>query len=575
MVTSKKLWSLLQNLKKTLLILTDLEKANLFNSSFQNFFTVDNNIPFSAPTPLNHMPPFQIQSDDVYRACKKMNKKLSRTPEGIPSFFISHTINSLLFPLTTIFNLFLRLGFVPSQWKCAEIVPVFKKGDRRKVGNYRPVSLTSSISRLFEAVLLEKLMSYALENHLLSKFQFGFLPTRTSCGNLLSSIHSWLTSLLSSKCTNVFYTDIKKAFDSVNHRILIQILISSGFNTDVVSWISNFLCDRIQKVCINNATSSALPVYSGVPQGSVLGPFLFLIYYDKITNILNHSSDLMPTQISDQISDLSIRLFADDCKIFSSQPQVLQKAMDNSHEWLSTHQLDLARDKCAILKIKKSAIQENTTFSLDHVPIQEVTKFKDLGILVTGDLNWSTHIDYICHRASITSFQITKSLNSKIIWTWLKLYQTYIRPKLESNTQIWSPFLIKDVNKIESIQRKFTRFAFNKCSISNTGYEDRLRKINMLSLKQRRVYFDLALMFKMINNISDLQFNDYFYLITTKYSLRSHTLQINTKNKFNSSRWHNSYFGRIPSLWNVLPSHIVLSPSLNTFKIALKAYLLN
>ena len=179
------------------------------------------------------MPLFQIDPVDILRACEKMKGKLTRTPECIPSFFILRTISSLIYPLTTIFNLSLRYSFIPSQWKCAVIVPVFKKGDRRKVGNYRPISLTSSISRLFEAVLLEKLMSYTLESSLLSRFQFGFLPNRTSCSNLLSSMHSWLTAYSTSKCTNVFYTDIKKAFDSVNHRILIQILISCGFDAEV------------------------------------------------------------------------------------------------------------------------------------------------------------------------------------------------------------------------------------------------------------------------------------------------------------------------------------------------------
>ena len=108
--------------------------------------------------------------------------------------------------------------------------------------------------------------------------------------------------------------------------------------------------------------------------------------------------------------------------------------MNNSHEWLSKHQLNLAREKCAILKIKKAAVQDNTTFYLDNASIQEVTTFRDLGILVSKDLKWSNHIDHISHRAYITSFQITKSLNSKNIWTWLILYQTYIRPKLENNT---------------------------------------------------------------------------------------------------------------------------------------------
>ena len=544
------------------LVFTDVEKANVFNATFQKFFTVDNNSPFSAPPAKHQMPSFQILPDDILKACSKLKKKLTRTPEGIPTLFLSNTINSLLYPLTILFNLFLSLGFVPWQWKTGLVIPVFKKGDRRKVGNYRPISLTSSISRLFEEVLLLKLIPFTLEKNLLSRSQFGFLPNRTSCGNLLSSVHSWMAAYSSANCTSVLYTDIKKAFDSVNHRFLVHILHSLGFHSEVINWIAAFLSDRQQQVCINNSTSTPLKVLSGVPQGSVLGPFIFLVYFDRITNIAT------------SLPSVNIRLFADDSKIFSTNPQDLQHAINTSEEWLFQHQLALAPAKCAILKIKKNSVQENSTFFIKNHSIAEVSKFKDLGVLVSNDLTWSDHIDSIFHKASSTSFQIIKSFNSRNIWTWLKIYNTYIRPKVEFNTPIWSPHLQQDIDKIENIQRRFTKFAFNKCNIPYTSYEDRLRQIGYLSLRQRRKYFDLILMYKMINNISDLNFNDYFTLKSSSYCLRSHPLQIKPIKDFKCPQWTNSFFGRIPSLWNVLPSLLVNSSSLNSFKINLKDHIL-
>ena len=154
------------------------------------------------------------------------------------------------------------------------------------------------------------------------------------------------------------------------------------------------------------------------------------------------------------------------------------------------------------------------------------------------------------------------------------MYNTYIRPKLESNTPVWSPFLLKDINKIESVQKRFTKIVFQKCGIPFTSYEDRLRKINFLSLKQRRNFFDLVLMYKLINNISDLKFEDYFVTINSNYGFRSHSLQIKSKSNFNSSQWFNSFFGRIPSRWNSLPSKIVTSPTLVIFKSCLRSHLL-
>ena len=162
-------------------------------------------------------------------------------------------------------------------------------------------------------------------------------------------------------------------------------------------------------------------------------------------------------------------------------------------------------------------------------------------MIVTCDIKWSAHIEHICHKASITLYQIFKCIKTKNIWTWVKLFNTYIRPKLEFNTPIWSPFLVKDINLIESIQRRFTKIAFNKCSIPFTSYEDRLQKINILSLQKRREYFDLVLMYRVINNLSDLRFEDYFIIKSSDYFPRSHCLQIQAKYKFSSSQRLNSF----------------------------------
>ena len=165
-------------------------------------------------------------------------------------------------------------------------------------------------------------------------------------------------------------------------------------------------------------------------------------------------------------------------------------------------------------------------------------------------------------------------MKSKNIWTWMKLFNSYIRPKLEFNTPVWSPYLIGDIDKVEHIQRKFTKIAFRRCNFPTTTYEDRLEKLGQLSLKRRRIFFDLILLYKILNNLSELNFDDYFILVSSGYNLRSHSYQIDCKDKHDSLQWHNSFFARIPSLWNKLPSHIVDSPSLSIFKCQLKVHLL-
>ena len=307
--------------------------------------------------------------------------------------------------------------------------------------------------------------------------------------------------------------------------------------------------------------SSPLPVLSGVPQGSVIGPFLFLVFINGITFVC------------EKIPNVKIRLFADDSKFFSTNVQDLQLAITASDDWLSNRQLQLAPQKCSILKIKKPSIVETSEFFINKQRVEEVLKIKDLGLLITYNLDWSPHIHSIYHKASIICYQLFKTIKSKNIWTWLKLYNTYVRPKLEYCTPVWSPFLQKDKDKLESIQHRFTKFAFQKCSIPFISYEDRLTKIGYISLEKRRKFFDLVLTYKIVYGISDLNFGDYFTMKNFHYSLRSHTLQIETKLKLKTPCWLNSFFGRAPQMWNTLPPELVHSLNLSHFKNKLKKYL--
>ena len=505
------------------------------------------------------MPNFEISVSEIMLACKEMKNKISRTPEGIPSFFVRKMISSLLLPLHSIFNLSLKFNSIPQQWKCAYVVPIFKKGDRRCPTNYRPISLTSSFCRLFEAVISKKIMQHFLTYNLFSPFQFGFVPNRSSCGQLLTCLHKWYSSFFNNEPMSVLYTDISKAFDSVNHRMLIKVLHSYGLSFEVVSWLENFLRRRFQQVCIGSSMSSPLEVYSGVPQGSVIGPLLFVIFINNITRCAESSS-----------SNVDISMFADDTKLFSSCPHDLQYSIDLASEWLRNHKLNLASHKCNILKINKRSIQNDHQFAIENNAVQSKTCIKDLGIYISHDLKWASHIDYIFNNASRFSYQILRTFKSKNIWTYKKLLLTYIRPKLEYNTPVWSPYLKKDIEKLERVQRLYTKQIFFRCGIYFTSYEDRLYKLSIKPLEHRRVQFDLILLYKIIHGTSNLNFNDFFTFRTNPYSLRGNSHKIDTLQKYNSSHWSNTFFARVTKSWNLLPDDVASSLTLNIFKAKLK-----
>ena len=166
-------------------------------------------------------------------------------------------------------------------------------------------------------------------------------------------------------------------------------------------------------------------------------------------------------------------------------------------------------------------------------------------------------------------------MKSKNIWTWMDLFTTFIRPKLEYCSPVWCPYLIGDVDKIENIQRRYTKFVFKKCSIPFSSYMDRLQKIDFITLEQRRKFLDLILIYKIIHGLSDLKFDNYFSFTTTPYSLRSHSFKIKTILSLDSSQSFNSFFGRVPPIWNKLPEQVVCSASLGIFKKSLKAHFKN
>ena len=238
---------------------------------------------------------------------------------------------------------------------------------------------------------------HLLSNSLLSPHQFGFLPNKSSCSQLLTCLDKWFTALHNNKSMTVLYTDISKAFDSVSHKLIVQVLKVYGINCETILWVENYLKNRYQQVCIGHSVSDPLLVFSGVPQGSVIGPLLFLIIIDGIASALNLDTDV------------NISMFADDTKVFGTCSAQMQQSINDIAAWIQNHNLKLATNKCCILNIKKPHITQNTPFYINNTLLKSVPDVKDLGIYITSNLKWSKHISHICHQANLVSYRILKS----------------------------------------------------------------------------------------------------------------------------------------------------------------------
>jgi hypothetical protein len=312
----------------------------------------------------------------ILRAIKNMKPSLSVGPDGLCAYFLKQISFSILQPLKTIFEVSFRTGIIPTMWRNAYVVPVFKKGDASSVKNYRPISLCCITCKLMESVINDTLSKYLVQNKLLSPLQYGFQRGKSCELQLLECKNKWTKSIDDKHTVDVIYIDFSKAFDKVIHQYLLEKLALYGIHGDLLKWIQSFLYNRQQQVKVNDVLSTTKRVTSGVPQGSILGPIFFLIYVNDIT---------------EQIKS-SIYLFADDVKLFSlsENSTYLQNDLNTLRAWSIKWQLEISREKCSVLYIGQNNPKHEYKFS--DLNIMEQTSVRDLGVEVDNKLDFKAHI---------------------------------------------------------------------------------------------------------------------------------------------------------------------------------------
>jgi len=296
--------------------------------------------------------------------------------------FLRETSDTICVPLTIILNKSLTSGILPNTWKCANITPIHKKGAKNLPANYRPISLTTVIGKILESIVRDKLVDHCMLYNLFSDAQHGFVPGRSCMTQLLTVMEDWTLALDNSHSIDSVYLDFQKAFDTVPHQRLLHKLSAYGVGRSLRDWLQNFLTERSQCVVLNGMTSTSIAVKSGIPQGSVLGPILFVLYINDLPRTCIRSI---------------VKIFADDTKIYRSVDDeagrnILQQDLDTLNNWSETWQLKFNKSKCKVIHFGNNNEQFNYTMG-DH-PLISDNYEKDLGIIIDNDLKFHEHTVY-------------------------------------------------------------------------------------------------------------------------------------------------------------------------------------
>ena len=541
---------------------SNLETAECLNAYFSSVFTEDSDYcPPCPPRGQECLSSFNIEEENIVQILKELKVDKAAGPDGILPRVLFETSNQIAKPLKILFDKSLENGEVPSDWKRAIVVPIFKKGGKDLSQNYRPVSLTCIICKIMERLIRDKMMEFLTSTMLLSDKQFGFVPGRSCTLQLLVCVEQWSKQFDQGTGVDTIYTDFSKAFDRVSHTKLLSKILSFGIKGNIANWIKDFLSERYQRVRVEGSLSDWTIVKSGVPQGSVLGPTLFVLYINDLPDALHEDV---------------VKLFADDAKLSKSISSVedaisLQKTVDKLVQWSDKWSLSLNSNKCKVLHLAKSENAYKHKYSMPGadgpVILQETEYEKDLGVYVDSKLTFETHVNKSVQSANKITGIIKRNFKYMGEDIFLNLYKTLVRPYLEYSSVVWDPATIRDQKLLEGVQRRATKLI---PTIKDLSYEQRLVNLGLPSLQYRRARADMIQVYKIVHGMDRIDPTIFFELVKD-FKTRGHKYKL-CKPRCRTSFRRHTFSNRVVDTWNSLPAEIVEAPDINSFKSQLNTF---
>ena len=467
--------------------------------------------------------------------------------------------------LTDLFNLSVKSGVFPVDWKLAKVSPIYKTGERIDPNNYRPISVLSTIARIFEKVIYEQLYDYLSRKNILDPRQSGFRSLHSTVTALLDLTNQWCFNIDRGLINGVLFLDLKKAFDTVDHNFLLIKLEYVGVRGQTLEWFKSYLSNRSQVVFINGVLSEHEQIKCGVPQGSILDPLLFLIYINDLSSIIDFATTRM------YADDTNLTFTACNIPELQEQMSVDIQCLKN---WLIANKLTLNVIKTEFMLVgsrqRIATMTENMNTFLNGISLNRVNCSKCLGVEIDEFLTWDTHIASVSKKVS-SGISIMRKIKPFIpISSLLNIYQSIVEPYFDYCSIVWNGIGDNLADKLQKLQNRAARVITGADYLTPTN--EILNKFGWSNLKERRNKQKALMMFEIVNGMTPRYLKDIFSARpgASVYNLRTSLDDIAIP-RARTDYYRKSFAFTGAKIWNALPNNMKSELSFETFRNKLKS----